>query len=103
MNIDRFFRVKTRALVAASLLAILGGCGDGDPDDVAEIKTALPMDQVPSVVLDAAKKAAPNLTFFAAYRGKYEGHDAIELKGKTKAGKVQEVEVSPEGQVLGTE
>ena len=56
------------AVVAAAIC----GCG-GDSDDVAEVKKALPLDQVPAAVLKAAKDAAPGLTFFAAYAGKYEG------------------------------
>lgn len=80
------------------------GCGgDDDPDDRAEAKTILPMDQVPPAVMAAAKKAEPRLTFYAAYRDKFQGQDCIELKGKDKAGKITEVEVSLDGKVLGTE
>jgi hypothetical protein len=84
------------------LLATTSGCG-GDDDDVAEVKKALPLDKVPAAVLKAAKEADPSLTFFAAYEGKFDGKDAIELKGKTKTGKIREIEVSPDGKVLGTE
>ena len=86
----------------AVLAAATCGCG-GDSDDVAEVKKALPMDQVPAAVLKAAKDAEPGLTFFAAYTGKYQGKDSIELKGKTKSGQIKEIEVSPDGKVLGTE
>ena len=85
------------------LSAALCGSGDGDDDDVAEVKKPLPMDKVPAVVLKAAKEAAPHLTFFAAYEGKFDGKDAIELKGKTKSGQIKEIELSPDGKVLGTE
>ena len=63
----------------------------------------MPMDQVPAVVMAAARKAAPDLTFYAAFKDKYDGQESIELKGKTKSGKIKEIEVSPEGKVLGTE
>ena len=86
----------------AVLAAATCGCG-GDSDDVAEVKKALPMDQVPAAVLKAAKDADPGLTFFAAYTTKHEGKDSIELKGKTKSGQIKEIEVSPDGKVLGTE
>ena len=79
------------------------GCGDDDGDDRAEVKTIMPMDKVPTVVLDAAKKAHPDLTFYAASTDKFNGQDSIELKGKTKTGQIKEVEVSPEGKVLGIE
>ncbi len=61
------------------------------------------MDQVPAAVLKAAKEAAPDLTFFAAYKDKFNGQDSIELKGKTKTGKIKEIEVSLDGKYLGTE
>jgi hypothetical protein len=89
--------------VPALALSMIG-CGDRDGDDDAgEPKKPLPMDQVPAVVLKAAKEAAPDLTFYAAYKDKFNGQDSIELKGKTKSGKIQEIEVSPEGKFLGAE
>ena len=86
------------AVVAFSMV----GCGDND-DDVGKVKIAIPMDQVPAIVLKAAKEAAPDLTFFAAYKDTFQGQDSIELKGKNKLGKIKEIEVSPEGKVLGSE
>jgi hypothetical protein len=85
------------------LMASAFGCGESDPDDVAEVKTMMPIEQVPAAVLKAAREAAPDLTFFAAYKGTYKGHDAIELKGKTKSGQVKELEMSPEGKLLARE
>jgi hypothetical protein len=86
-----------------ALALLMFGCGDSDGDDAGEGKKPMPMDQVPAVVLKAAKDAAPDLTFYAAYKDNFNGQDSIELKGKTKAGKIKEVEVSPEGKVLGIE
>jgi hypothetical protein len=91
-----------RRWAIAALAAAIGGCG-GDGDDVAEIKKALPMDQVPAAVLKAAREAEPGLTFYAAYAGKYQGKDSIELKGRSKSGKITELEITPDGKVLGTE
>ncbi|MHC5540108.1 hypothetical protein ACYOEI_17960 [Singulisphaera rosea] len=80
------------------------GCGDDDDDDEgAPSKTPIPMDQVPAAVLKAAKTAKPELTFYAAYNDTFKGQPSIELKGKSKTGKITEVEVSPDGKVLGTE
>lgn len=89
---------------AISVLALaISGCGEDDGDDAGEAKKPLPLDQVPAVVMKAAKEFAPDLIFYAAYRDKFDGQDSIELKGKTKTGKIKEVEMSPEGKVLGTE
>jgi hypothetical protein len=86
------------------ILALLAcGCGDGDDDDNATPKTPIPMDQVPAEVLKAAKEAAPDLTFYAAFKDRFQGQESIELKGKTKTGKIREIEVSPQGKLLGSE
>jgi hypothetical protein len=87
----------------ALLAALTVGCGDVDDDDKATSKTPLPMDQVPEAVLKTAREAAPDLTFYAAFKDKFEGQESIELKGKTKNGKIREIEVSPQGKLLGTE
>jgi hypothetical protein len=95
-----------KSFVVAAILAgaLCGGCG-GDDDDgnVGKVKTAIPLDQVPPAVLKAAKEAAPELTFYAAYKDTFNGQESIELKGKTKSGKIKEIEVSPDGKVLGSE
>lgn len=105
MNTDRSRGTRMRrGLAAAALAGILCGCGgEDDDDDVGKIKTAIPMDQVPAKVLAAARAAAPELTFYAAYRDVFQGQPSIELKGKMKSGKIREIEVSPDGKVLGSE
>jgi hypothetical protein len=92
-----------RFLAMIALLAAVSGCGGDDDDDVAEVKKPLPLDQVPPAIMKAAKEAAPNLTFFAAYEGTYQGKPSIEVKGRTKSGQIKELEISPDGKILGTE
>ena len=70
---------------------------------MGKVKTAIPLEQVPAVVLKAAKAAAPDLTFYRRVQGYVHGQESIELKGKTKSGKIKEIEVSPDGKVLGRE
>jgi hypothetical protein len=92
-----------RLWLGATLLAgSVCGCG-ADDDDVGKVKTAIPLDQVPAVVMKAAREASPELTFYAAYKDTFKGQDSIELKGKMKSGKIKEIEVSPEGKLLGRE
>ncbi len=89
--------------ISALTLSILG-CGDDDGDDKAgKPKTPIPLDQVPAAVMKTAKQAAPDLTFYAAFKDTFNGQESIELKGKNKTGKITEVEVSPDGKLLGTE
>jgi hypothetical protein len=90
------------AIVALSA-AMIGCAGEDEDDGPGESKKPMPLDQVPAAVMTTAKKAAPELTFYAAYKDKFNGQDSIELKGKTKSGKIVEVEVSPDGKLLGTE
>jgi hypothetical protein len=91
------------ALSIMVLLCSLSGCAGGQDDDVGKKKTAIPLEQVPAAVLKAAQEAAPDLTFFAAYKDTFKGQESIELKGKTKLGKIKELEMSPDGKLLGTE
>ena len=92
-----------RFQMMAILAALFVGCGVKDDDDDATSKVPLPMDQVPEIVMKTAREAAPDLTFYAAFKDKFEGQESIELKGKTKSGKIREIEVSPQGKLLGTE
>ena len=89
------------AILTLSVLML--GCGDDDDDVAGEPKKPMPMDQVPAAVLAAAQKASPELTFYAAFKDRFQGQESIELKGKTKSGKIVELEMSPDGKVLGTE
>jgi hypothetical protein len=90
------------AIVAISA-AMIGCAGEDEDDGPGESKKPMPLDQVPAAVMKTAKEAVPELTFYAAYKDKFNGQDSIELKGKTKSGKIVEVEVSPDGKLLGTE
>ena len=99
-------KFRVLAAIAAACLSFLPlGCseGDGDPDDVAEKKEPIPLDQVPAAVLATGKKHHPELTFFAAAKDTFQGKDAIELRGKTKNGKITELEIAPDGTFLGVD
>jgi hypothetical protein len=87
----------------AVLAAVIGCSGEDDDDGPGFQKQMMPLEQVPAAVMKAAKDARPDLTFYAAYKDKFNGQDSIELKGKTKEGKIVEVEISPDGKLLGTE
>ena len=91
-------RHRPAIFAVAVVTALSFGCGE----DV-ERDTPLTLDQIPAPLLEVARKERPDLTFQNAYKIKFEGKDAYEIIGKTKAGKVVEVEVSPEGKVLAIE
>jgi hypothetical protein len=84
-------------LCVMSLVGILAGCGKGD---ASKTKAVIPMEQVPAVVMKAAQKKEPEVTFNKVIRAP----DGIyEVQGKTKAGKILEVEVNEKGEVTKVE
>lgn len=79
------------------LVVLMTGCADKKPptDD-----TVIPLDQVPATVMSAAKKQLPDVVLDTAYRN---ADGDYEIRGKTKNGKIREVEVRPSGEVIKTE
>ena len=53
--------------------------------------------------MDVARKELPGFTFDTVYKMKIEGKDAYEVRGKDRRGKVREVEVSADGEVIAVE
>jgi hypothetical protein len=79
------------------LAGILSGCGK---PDAPKTKSVIPMEQVPPAVLKAAQKKEPEVTFNKVIHAP----DGIyEVQGKTKAGKILEVEVNEKGEVTKVE
>jgi uncharacterized membrane protein YkoI len=87
-----------RALLGLSLTVFVLGCEAGPKAD-----QIVPIEQVPTGVMEAARKELPGFTFDTVYKMKIDGKDAYEVRGKDKKGKVREVEVSATGEVLGVE
>jgi hypothetical protein len=84
-----------RALLAAAALAaavVVSGCGDAKKIE----KSPLKLDEVPPEVMKVAKDKMPDVTFTDAYK---EGGN-YELRGKTKTGKVREIDITPDGKVV---
>jgi hypothetical protein len=87
-----------RLLLILPLLVSLLGCENEPKAD-----QIVPIEQVPSNVMEAAGKQLPGYTFDTAFKMKIDGKDAYEVRGKDKRGKVREVEVSVTGEILGVE
>ncbi len=60
------------------------------------------LSEVPKAALDGAKSQLASVTSAEQVTAK-DGRMLYELKGKTKAGKMMELFVTPEGQVMGPE
>jgi hypothetical protein len=84
---------------AAMTLLFALGCAS-DPPKSDEI---VPIEKVPGNVMEVARKQLPGFTFDTVYKMKIDGKDAYEVRGKDKRGKVREVEVSVEGEVIAVE
>ena len=76
------------------LAVLLAGCGKAA---APKTKVVVPLDQVPSVVMKAAQTKKPDVKFNTVVK---TADGIYEVQGKTKAGKIIEVEVSEAGEVL---
>ncbi|MGI8982118.1 MAG: hypothetical protein ACR2FY_23045 [Pirellulaceae bacterium] len=72
-------------------LAVALGCGGVEKTEM------VPMEKVPNPVLTSAKEKLPDVKFDTAWKTK-DGN--FEVRGKTAAGKVRDIQVSPDGKVL---
>jgi hypothetical protein len=78
------------------LLVFTFGCaGSPPPSD-----PVVPLSEVPPIVMEKARNTLPGITFDTVYKMKVKGKDAYEVRGKDNRGKVREVEVSADGEVL---
>ena len=79
------------------LMIFAAGCAGSPP----ESDPIVPIAEVPSNVVATAKKTLPGISFDTVYKMKMKnGKDAYEFRGKDNRGKVREVEVSVDGEVL---
>lgn len=79
------------------LAGLFSGCGKAN---APKTKSVIPMEQVPALVMKAAQKKEPEVTFNKVIHAP----DGIyEVQGKTKAGKIVEVEVNEKGEVTKVE
>jgi hypothetical protein len=87
-----------KTFLGVLLSVVVAGC-ESEPksDDI------VPIEQVPTNVMEVARKQLPGFTFDTAYKMKIDGKDAYEVRGKDKRGKVREVEVSVTGEVIAIE
>jgi hypothetical protein len=79
------------------LAGVLSGCGKAD---APKTKSVIAMEQVPAVVMKAAQKKEPQVTFNKVI---HAPNGIYEVQGKTKAGKILEVEVTESGEVTKVE
>ena len=79
------------AVVMLALLFVVG-CGEKTPTG-----ENVPLDKVPEPVMTVAKEKLPDVKFEQAWKtpnGNYE------VRGKEKNGKVRDIQVKPDGEVV---
>lgn len=87
-------------LATSLLLLCFFGCNKAAFDNKTE---SIALDQIPASVMEVAQRELPGVKFELAWKFQEQGEDAYEIKGKTAAGKICEVEVSASGKVLEVE
>jgi hypothetical protein len=87
------------AYLGVAFLVFAFGCGGSQPKS----DPVVPIEEVPPQVMEAARKQLPGFTFDTVYQMKVDGRDAYEVRGKDKRGKVREVEVTADGEVIAVE
>lgn len=75
---------------------ISSGCSEG----MGERKAPLELDNVLAEIMKIAQEKYPDVVFNAAFTETEDGQPVYELKGKSKTGKVFEVEVTKDGKLL---
>ena len=86
-----------RQSICFLLIVLLAGCGKSASP---KTKSVVAMEEVPAVVMAAARKKEPEVTFNKVIKAS-EGF--YEVQGKNKTGKIVEVEVNEKGEVLKVE
>ena len=80
--------------VVLLLAVLLGGCGKAAAPKTKEV---IPIEQVPTAVMNAAQTKKPDVKFHTVVK---TADGIYEVQGKTKTGKIVEVEVSETGEIL---
>ena len=86
--------MRKMSIIAVALLATIG-CSEKGENDVP-----ITLDKVPPSIMKLAEEKLPGVKFDSAYKETKDGKEVYELRGKTKEGKIRDVEVTADGKVL---
>lgn len=81
-----------RLLATMLLLSTVSGCSE-DHSKSADV----PLDKVPETVMKVAKEKLPEVNFDQAWK---TTNGNFEVRGKTKTGKVRDIQIRPTGEVV---
>jgi hypothetical protein len=94
-------RAVGRSLLVGLLFLASPGCGE-DELPPSTVRKPLPLTELPEVVMKAAKKELPGVTFRDAWQNLEKGTTlhSYEIRGQRSDGKISEVRISPDGKIL---
>ena len=72
-------------------------------EDDAERVEPLPLEQVPPKIMAVAQAQYPDIKFETVLKGTIRGKEGYEVRGKSKSGKIREVEIAADGTILDVE
>ena len=72
------------------------GCSKSE----GERKAPIALEKVPAELLKVAQEKYPDVVFDSAFTETEDGQPVYELRGKSKTGKIHEVEVTKDGKIL---
>lgn len=81
-----------RTILTMAVLLLAVGCSEREPSGAN-----VSLDKVPEPVMNVAKKKLPGVSFEQAWKtpsGNYE------VRGRSKNGKVRDIQVTPDGKVV---
>jgi hypothetical protein len=74
------------------------GCTETHEADVA-----VPIEKMPAPLMKVATDKLPDVKFDTVYKGTKAGKEVYEIRGKNKEGKIREVEVTADGEIVEVE
>ncbi|QDU50283.1 PepSY domain-containing protein [Gimesia panareensis] len=83
-------------LVLTVALTFFAGCSES----IGERKEPIALDKIPADIIKVAQNEHPDLKFESAFTEIEDGQPVYEIRGKTKNGKIIEVEVTKDGKLL---
>ena len=86
---------RTSVWPIAMLMLSTFGCGE-----IGEKEISIPLDEVPANIRKIAAEKLPGVKFETAYKETKNGKQVYEVRGKTKEGKIQDLEITSDGEVL---
>lgn len=89
--------MKTKLFTTFALCLIFqSGCGN----DLPEPDKLVSLESIPKNLMEIATKELPGVKFYEAFEMKFDGKSGYEIRGKDNRGRVREIELTTEGEIM---